>query len=99
MPKDLIYSRRAAKTLQSLQEYIALHNSEDVAIHYVERIKARCEKLLLAPEQGTRQDQIRPGVRTIGFEGRVTIAFRVTQRSVRILSIAYGGRQYEPDLR
>jgi len=98
MPKRLVYSPKAADALKRLESYIAMHNSDDVAFNYIERIKTRCERLLLAPEQGTRQDSYRNGVRTTGFEGRITIAFRITQRGVRILSIAYAGRQYESDL-
>jgi toxin ParE1/3/4 len=39
-----------------------------------------------------------PGLRTIGFERRVTIAFRVLKSRVEIVAIAYGGRDFESEL-
>jgi hypothetical protein len=40
-----------------------------------------------------------PGLRTIGFERRATIAFQVMQDEVVILRIFYGGEDYERALR
>ncbi len=39
-----------------------------------------------------------PGLRTVGFERRVTIAFRVLKTEVEIVTIAYAGRHFEDDL-
>ena len=41
---------------------------------------------------GTRRDHIRPGLRVIGFEARVAIAFHVGAEKVTIDRILYGGR-------
>jgi toxin ParE1/3/4 len=51
------------------------------------------------PERGRRRDDILPGLRSIGFERRATIAFRVLKTRVEIVSIAYGGRDFESGLR
>ena len=51
------------------------------------------------PERGTRRDDIASGLRTVGFERRVTIAFRVLDRGVEIVAVAYGGREFESRLR
>jgi toxin ParE1/3/4 len=51
------------------------------------------------PERGTRRDDLARGLRTIGFERRVTIAFRVVRTRVEIVTIAYGGRDFESDLK
>lgn len=51
------------------------------------------------PERGTKRDDLMSGLRTIGFERRVTIAFRVMKKRVEIVSIAYGGRAFERELR
>ena len=40
-----------------------------------------------SPARGTRRDDIRPGLRTIGFERRPTIAFRIVWREVVIIRI------------
>jgi toxin ParE1/3/4 len=47
------------------------------------------------PERGTLRDDLRPGLRTIGFEHRVAIAFRVSTDTVAVLRILYGGRKVE----
>ena len=59
---------------------------------YVERIQAACLRLAVFPERGTRRDDIRPGLRVIGFEGRVAIAFHVGAGRVTIDRVLYGGR-------
>jgi toxin ParE1/3/4 len=56
-------------------------------------------RLSTFPERGRRRDDIRPGLRVVGFERRVAIAFRVLKTRVEIVSIAYGGREFERELR
>ena len=51
------------------------------------------------PERGTRRDRIRPGLRTMGFERRATIAFMVGDDEVLIVRVFYGGQHFEPALR
>ena len=51
------------------------------------------------PERGTRRDDLAPGIRTIGFERRATIAFAVSADTVRIVRVFYGGRDFEAELR
>jgi plasmid stabilization system protein ParE len=48
---------------------------------------------------GTRQDNIRAGLRTIGFERRATIVFQVKRAEVVIVRIFHGGRDFERALR
>jgi toxin ParE1/3/4 len=55
--------------------------------------------LRYSPDRGTRRDDILPGLHTIGFERRVTIAFRVLKTRVEIVTIAYGGRDFKNALR
>ena len=42
-----------------------------------------------------RRDDLREGVRIIGFERRVSIAFTVNHDTVQIARIFYGGRDVE----
>jgi plasmid stabilization system protein ParE len=44
------------------------------------------------------RDEIRPGLRMIGFERRVTVAFLVDGEDVVILRILYASRQFDVDL-
>jgi len=43
-------------------------------------------------ERGTLRDELGAGLRTIGFERRATVVFRVSEDAVEVLHIAYGGR-------
>ena len=66
---------------------------------YVERIEATCMALETFPKRGTRRDDIRSGLRTLGFERRVTIVFQVQRTAVVIVRVFYGGQDYERVLR
>jgi len=47
------------------------------------------------PQRGTARDDIRSGLRTVGFERRVTIAFTVKGEDIVILRILYAGRSLD----
>ncbi len=66
---------------------------------YIGRIEKACMSLATFPERCSRRDDLAPGLRTIGFERRVTIAFRVLDHVVEIVAIAYAGRDFESELR
>lgn len=51
------------------------------------------------PERGTKRDDIRLGLRTMGFECRATIVFQVRRSEVVVVRIFYGGQDYERALR
>ena len=60
--------------------------SPSTARTYVNRILAYVMGLEAFPKRGSLRDEIRPGLRVIGFERRVSIAFVVedeTQKSCR----------------
>ncbi len=71
----------------------------DIAGAYIDRIETACLALENFPERGTRRDDIRPGLRTMGFERRITIVFRVSRATVEIVRVFYGGQEYERALR
>jgi toxin ParE1/3/4 len=75
------------------------HSSPEIAIGYVRRIQEACLGLATFPKRGHRRDDILPGLRVVGFERRVSIAFRVLKTRVEIVSIAYGGRDFEREPR
>lgn len=98
MARKVYFRPRAEADLVALFDYIASHAGERVAQGYLDRIEAACMALATFPERGTRRPDIMPGLRTIGFERRVTIAFRVLRVRVEIVAIAYGGRDFESEL-
>lgn len=99
MVHKVVFRRHAEKRLTELGLYIAGQAGTEVANRYLDRIYAACMALATFPERGRRRDDILPGLRVVGFERRVSIAFRVLKTRVEIVTIAYGGRDFETELR
>jgi toxin ParE1/3/4 len=93
--RPVIFTPEAKDDLLDLYDYIAGHGSPARALRYIERIEKTCMSLNTLPERGIRREDLRPGLRVLGFERRVLIAFRVSADSVAILRILYGGRNVE----
>jgi toxin ParE1/3/4 len=89
---EVIFSPEAAAQLECLEEYLASRFYPGNAARYVERIVAACRGLGLAPNRGIRRDDLGEGIRLLGFETRVAIYFRITDKQVVILGIHYGGQ-------
>jgi toxin ParE1/3/4 len=70
----VVFRPEAEADLVGLYEYIAERSGYRIAGGYIDRIEEACMALATFPKRGTRRDDILPGLRTIGFERRVTIA-------------------------
>jgi toxin ParE1/3/4 len=94
--RKVTFRRAAVGDLAKLYRHIKdSRGGSSVAISYVRRIRAYCERLADFPERGVKRDDIRPGLRIVGFERRVLIAFTIEAEHVRVGRIFYGGRDYE----
>lgn len=88
--------RKAALTdLIDLYDYIAKQSGRERASAYIDRIEAVCMALADFPERGTRRDDLRSGLRTLGFQRQASIVFRVDDAGVEIGRILYGGRNLD----
>jgi toxin ParE1/3/4 len=97
--RRVIFSPEAEADLVELYDYIANEAGPDRAIGYIERIEKSCLSLERVSERGTKRDDLRPGLRIMGFERRVTIAFHVEPATVIVDRILYGGRDLGRALR
>jgi len=95
----VVFAPEANKQLVALYRYVAERGSPAVAASFTGAIVDYCERLAQFPRRGTKRDDIRPGLRTVGFRRRITIAFTVDTNTVTILGIYYGGRDFETSLR
>ena len=95
MSFTVVFTPEAEGQLVELYRYIAAAGSAEVAAQYTEAIVSYCEELAAFPYRGRARDDIRPGLRTIGFRRRVVIAFAVFGQTVAIIGVFYGGRDYE----
>lgn len=89
------FSELARRQLFEIYDYIAEHADPVTALRYVERIEAYCRGFSTIAERGTLREDLRPGLRLVGFERRATIAIAVTGDQVVILQILYGGRNVD----
>lgn len=92
MTHRVLFAPEAQDDLKDLYLYIAERAGDGRAMAYVERIEAYCLGFSDFPERGTRRDDLFPGLRIVGFEGRVTLAFLVGADTVNFLRVLYGGR-------
>jgi toxin ParE1/3/4 len=78
--------------LYELYDSIARDGGTGRAKSITDRIMAHCLGLVTFPERGTRREGLRPGLRITTYRRRVTIAFHITDATVTIDRILYGGR-------
>lgn len=95
--RRVVFAPEARDDLFELYDWIAATAGSVVAMSYVERIEAYCLGFDEVSERGHRRDDICPGLRIVGFERRVTIAFAVDDDSVTILRLFYGGQNWETE--
>ena len=98
MPLEVIYAPEADKDLDHLFYFILPRSGHRVALAYIERIEAFCKAFSIFPQRGHARDDLSPGLRIVGFERRVTIAFHVEPERVVIDRVRYGGRSLEGSL-
>ncbi len=92
MAFEVTLSNRAIKDLSELGDYIADRAGFEIAEAYISRIEDSCRALCDFPMRGSPRDDLVPGLRTVSFERRATIAYMVQGRYVRIMRVLHHGR-------
>jgi toxin ParE1/3/4 len=92
--RRLVFRATARTDLKNIYDYIEERSPRNAA-RYVDRIESYCVRLADFPERGTRRDDLSPGIRIIGIENRVGIAFFAFDDRVEIVRVLYGGRDIE----
>lgn len=95
--RRVVFSPEVEADLEAIYDFIADAAAPSVAISFVERLETFCVGMALASERGHRRDDVRRGLRIVGFERRITIAFTVSAEAVTILRIFYAGRDWETE--
>ncbi len=95
MTRRVEFSPEALADLLNLYDYIAERSGAERALMFVQRIETYCRSFATFPERGTRRDDIRLGLRIIGFRRQVTLAFHLERDVVVFDRILYGGRDIE----
>ncbi len=93
--RDVVFSPEAESDLIDLFDFIAMRADIQTAQNYVSRIETFCMELDLASERGILRDDVRKGLRILGFERRLTVAFTVERDRVTILRFFTAGQNWE----
>jgi len=81
----------AVAQLDELYDFIANSGSPSNAAAFTEAIVSFCESLAAFPYRGVSRDDLRPGLRTIGYRKRIVVAYAVLNETVAII-----GRNPQP---
>lgn len=84
----------AQRDIDELLEYLVPIAGQTVALGYISRLKYFLARLEEFPKRGTVRSDILEGLRIIGFERSLSVAFVVEGNVVHILRILNRGRQF-----
>jgi plasmid stabilization system protein ParE len=92
---EIVVSPEAWAQLDALYDYIAAAASPIVALRFNDDILDQIGRLRDFPNRGASRGDILPGLRTIAFRRRVTIAYVVETVAVLVVGVFYGGQDLE----
>lgn len=82
----------AQDDLVTLGVWIVARSDRETARSYLDRIEAACGRLLDFPDRGSPREELGPGFRSVVFERRVLIVYRVEADELLIVRIVPRGR-------
>ncbi|CDZ73077.1 type II toxin-antitoxin system RelE/ParE family toxin [Neorhizobium galegae] len=97
MSHKVVFGRRASDDLEDLLIYLSPEMGAEQARTYVGKIQSYCLGFSTFPKRGMLRDDIRPGIRLVGYRYKATIAFFVEEDVVFIARIFHRGRNVDLD--
>jgi putative addiction module CopG family antidote len=91
----IVVAPEARDQLDDLHTYISIAADSDTATGFIDGILDYISTLREFPNRGTPRDDIKPGLRTIAWRRRVTIAYIAEAHDVVVIGVFYGGRDFE----
>ncbi|MDE1919038.1 MAG: type II toxin-antitoxin system RelE/ParE family toxin [Sphingomonadales bacterium] len=82
----------AIEDLIELHRWLSVAADPSTASSYIDRIEERITGLQAFPDRGTPRDDLVAGLRTLSFERRIVIAYRVDGGEVTVLRVIDGAR-------
>ena len=92
MAFEIRFAPEAEEDLFAIYTFVADAAGFGIADAYDARLRAACLRLTDFPNRGTPHDELAPGLRSVAFERRASIYYRVTGPRVEILRILHAGR-------
>ncbi len=93
--RRVVISPDASDDIAMIYKQIAQAAGVAVASAYTDRLETFLAGFDIASERGSLRTDLRPNVRIIGFEKRITVAFKVKADHVEILRCFRGGQNWE----
>lgn len=90
----VVWRPLARSDLLALYDWIADRADAETAFEYAAAMEAHTTKLAFFPERGMPRDDLVPGLRTIVYQRRTIIAYRVGQNEVEILRLLHAGQDW-----
>jgi plasmid stabilization system protein ParE len=75
MKYTVVFDVDARADLAELYEYLLPEAGERIDRDYIDRLIDDCAAFETFPERGMRREDISPGLHTVGYRNRATIAF------------------------
>jgi toxin ParE1/3/4 len=94
----IIVTPEARDQIDQLYRYMATQDA-DTALRFSGRLLDHIATLAEFPQRSTPREDIRPGLRTVAWKRRATIAYVVEERDVVIVGVFYAGRDMDGLLR
>ena len=89
---DVRFLTGAEDDLFEIYRYVAEHGGDERADGYDRRLRASCLKLVDFPNRGSPRNDLEADLRSISFERRATIYYRIEGATVEIVRILRVGR-------
>jgi toxin ParE1/3/4 len=93
----IVFAPEGREDLRGIYRYVAEQAGAERAFSYVERIIIFCHGFRTSPQRGMLRNDVYPGMRVVGFERRVSIAFHIDGNSVIFDRFLYAGRSFTSD--
>lgn len=94
------FREAALADIEQIVRYLRDQGASPGTAHaFVERIRARCQRIGGVPEGSPVRPDLGPGFRLAPFVNSAVIIYRLTDDTVEVLRIYYGGRNYQQIMR
>lgn len=93
MNRSVVFAPEALADLSDFVDYLVPLAGEAIARRAVDKLIDYCQDFSLFPERGQSYDDIRQGLRVVGYRRRASIAFVVMADRIMILRVFISGRQ------
>ena len=93
--RSVLVAPEAEADLMGIYGWIAERASPEVALRDLDRVEASLRGVGAASERGHLRSDVRPNLRILGYERRLTIALMVSDEAVTVLRVFRACRDWE----